>query len=82
MYGMYVYILHSCMCVLHMCVWIGVVLGPGTCGMERFEGPLRTTYDKLYSVCIHDIHVCTSRVKYQYQYVYINVVQVCTNRGT
>ena len=27
------------MCVLHMCVWIGVVLGPGTCGMERFEGP-------------------------------------------
>ena len=52
------YVHTTFMCVLHMCVWIGVVLGPGTYGMERFEGP-------------SELHMCmTSRVKYQYQYVY------------
>ena len=45
------------MCVLHMCVWIGVVLGPGTCGMERFEGPSELhTYVNVYDSTVYVIY--------------------------
>ena len=77
---LYMYILHSCV-HMYVCLdWCGA--GTGYLWNGKFRGTLRTTYVYDSTVYVYYIHVHLGSNINTNTYIHINVVQVCTHRGT